>query len=88
MKRREDHEEAKNKRASFEVRVKVMTDVRKETVIELGKGKLAVAVQAPREHGEANQRVRELIAVHYGVEMKDVHIVRGTTSSNKTLRIN
>ncbi len=88
MKGKGRNEENEKKRISFDVRVKVTTRVRKEIVIVVGKGKLAVAVHRERAGGEANQRVCELVAVHYRVETKDVRIIRGTTSPNKTLRIN
>lgn len=88
MKGRVWNEVNEKKRVSFEVRVKVTARVRKEAVIEVGENKLAVEVCAEAKLGEANRRVCELVAVHYKVETKNVHVVRGATSPNKTLRIN
>ncbi|MDO8521350.1 MAG: DUF167 domain-containing protein [bacterium] len=68
-----------------EYRVKVTPGIKKESV-RLGRdGRFLVFVSAPREEGKANERMRELLARHFGVSRDRVIIRRGHTSSTKTV---
>jgi uncharacterized protein YggU (UPF0235/DUF167 family) len=68
-------------------RVKVITENKNEVVRAEKDGRLTLSVRAKRERGAANVRVRELLAEHFGVPMRGVVIVRGHTSSTKTIMI-
>lgn len=70
-----------------EIRVKVQAGMKKELVEERGDDRFLVLVKAPREEGRANERVRELIAKHFRVQIERVVITRGKDQSSKTLRI-
>ncbi|MEK7118261.1 MAG: DUF167 domain-containing protein [Patescibacteria group bacterium] len=69
----------------MEYKVKVTTRKRKESV-EVGRdGRLLVSVSAPQKNGKANERMRELLAKHFGVPFDAVTIRRGHASTTKTV---
>jgi uncharacterized protein YggU (UPF0235/DUF167 family) len=70
-----------------EVRVKVRTNTKNEQVVELPDGRFEISVRAKPEGGFANERVRELLAAHFQVSLENVHIVRGSTTPSKTVRV-
>lgn len=72
---------------AMELRIKVETGVRREGVEEARDGRLIVRVRAPRKEGKANERMKEVLAAHFGVPPERVIIVRGATSTAKTVRI-
>lgn len=71
----------------MEIRVKTLTKVKKESVEQLKDGRYLVSVNADRKGGEANERVCLLISKHFGIDDKEVQIIKGHTSSTKTLRV-
>jgi uncharacterized protein (TIGR00251 family) len=50
-------------------------------------GRLIVFVQAPAIDGKANEAVAKVLAEHYGVRARDVNIIRGETSRDKSIEI-
>ena len=71
----------------MDIRIRTEVNQKREGVTELRDGRLRVAVRANRTEGKANQRVRELVASYFHVEIKDVHIVSGHTQPTKLLRV-
>lgn len=71
----------------MEIRVKIILNTKKEKVELLSDGRYQVSVNADRKHGEANERMIELLASHFGVEQKDVAIKSGHTSSTKVIGV-
>lgn len=69
----------------MECRVKVITGVRRESVGMAKDGRLLVAVSPERKGGKANERMRELLAEHFGVSVDAVSIRRGHTNATKTV---
>jgi uncharacterized protein YggU (UPF0235/DUF167 family) len=69
----------------MEYRVKVTVGTKKECVHVGPDGRLRVSVSAPREAGKANERLRELLAEHFGVAFHAITIRRGHTSGTKTI---
>ncbi len=67
-------------------RVKVTVGSRTEYVQD-ERGVLHVGVSAKPKGGEANDRVCELIAEHYSVPLKNVHIISGAQSRGKIVLI-
>lgn len=65
--------------------MKVETGKKKESVNIARDGRLLVSVSAPREEGKANERMRELVAEHFGVVCDAVTIRRGHTSPTKII---
>lgn len=70
-----------------DIRVKIVPNARKEFVAIERDGRLLISVHAPRKEGRANDRLRELVALHFAVPVKQVRIISGHQSSSKTLRI-
>jgi uncharacterized protein YggU (UPF0235/DUF167 family) len=68
------------------VRVRVTPGARREKVAE-EKGVLHISVKEPAEGGAANARVRELVALRYGVAPKSLRLVKGARSTHKTFSI-
>ena len=59
----------------------------KESVRELGDGKLEVRVKAPPVDGKANERLIELIAEHFKVPKGNVSITSGKRSRRKLISV-
>lgn len=71
----------------MEIRLKVVPGASREGVEEGKDGRFVVRVDAKARHGEANGRVRELLAGYFRVSLDSVRITRGTTTPGKTVRI-
>lgn len=69
----------------MEIRVKVRSGMKKNSIEELPDGRLCAAVTAPRKEGKANTAVRLLVAEHFGVNVDRVHITKGQQQATKTL---
>jgi len=69
----------------LKVRVKPSSKV--ECVRETSPGQLDIRVGAPPEKGKANERVKELIAKHFGVSKSRVKILKGETSRDKIVEV-
>ena len=51
-------------------------------------GRLVVFVQAPAVDGKANKAVIEVLAKHFKLKSREVKIINGETSRDKTVEIN
>lgn len=71
----------------MEIRVKVKTGAKRESVSTLPDGRLAVSVKARPLGGAANIRAIALVAAHLGIPISRVRIVRGHTTPSKTISI-
>ena len=50
-------------------------------------GRLIVFVQAPAIDGKANDAVAKVLAEHFDVRAKDIKIIRGETSRDKSVEV-
>ncbi len=71
----------------MEIRVKVLTEVRKESIKEERTNMYRIGVRAPKIENQANLRVREMLADHFEVRLAQVRIMSGHHSRNKVIRI-
>ena len=70
------------------IRVKVTPRSPKNEIAgELADGTLKVRVTAAPEKGQANEQVCAVLAAHYRVPVKAVHILSGHGSPRKLVRI-
>jgi len=70
------------------LRVKVIPRSSKDEVSgELADGTLKVHVTAPPEKGKANEQVCAVLAKHYKVPVRAVHIMSGHGSPRKLIHI-
>lgn len=69
------------------IRVDVTTRTKKESVIETKPQYFDVAVRAKAERNEANVRVKELLARHFGVSVGVVRIINGHHNPRKLIDI-
>jgi uncharacterized protein len=67
--------------------VKVQPRSRKPGVEETGEGEFRVRVMSAPEKGRANREVIERLAAHLDIAPSRLRIVRGGTSSRKTVRL-
>lgn len=75
------------KKSSFDIGVRVVPDAKREFIDRLPQGAYHIAVREPAEDGKANERVKEILAEHFNVSSKDVHIIRGAKTHGKIVRI-
>ena len=75
---------AKAVAAGIELRVKVVPGARRDEVVGLLGDRLKVRTAAPPEDGKANKAVAKLLAGHFGVGMRDVQLLSGHSSGEKT----
>lgn len=71
----------------MDIRVRVKTGARKESVIELDTKSLQIAVKEKPIDNAANRRVLELVAEHYRCPLKSVSITRGHSAPLKHLHL-
>ena len=70
------------------LRIKVIPRSSKNEVSgELADGTLKVHVTAPPEKGKANEQVCAVLAAHYKVPVRSVHIVTGHGNPRKLIKI-
>lgn len=70
-----------------EIRVRVKTDAKNESVIEIDTKSLQIAVKEKPEGNTANHRVIELVARHYRCPVKNVRLMRGHTMPLKHFEV-
>lgn len=68
------------------IRVKVRAGARKESFVQKPT-QFEISVKEPAEENRANDRVRELLARHFGVAIQKVRFEAGVRSPNKRFRI-
>ena len=71
----------------MQVRVKVEAGAKKEVVEVLPNNRLKIAVKQKAKAGGANARVIELVAKHFNVPVKKVHITRGHNTPSKIVEM-
>ena len=69
------------------VRVKVKTNAKKDSLTVGEKNTLSISVRVKPQENRANERVIQLVARHFGVPAKQVRIVSGHQRPSKMLRI-
>lgn len=65
--------------------VTVKPNARTECVRELDSTHIAVSVNAPARHGEANARLIEILREHYNIPASSIKIAAGFRSRKKTV---
>ena len=70
-----------------EFRVRVTPNASREYLEEAPFNTLRIGVSEPTEGNRANDKVREMVAEHFSVPLKNVMIIKGTTSPSKTVRV-
>jgi uncharacterized protein (TIGR00251 family) len=71
----------------MKISIRVKPNGRKNEVRELEPGKLLVTVTAPPVEGKANEKVIELLAVHFDVPKRAITIMRGAKGKDKLVEI-
>lgn len=69
------------------IRVRVAAGAKKEVVVRSAEDSFLVSVKEPAEGNLANRRVLELVAMHFGVEPKQIRIISGHHAPGKILSI-
>ena len=70
-----------------ELRVKAVPGAKREEIAGVLGDRLKIRVAQPPEGGRANDAIRALLAVRLGVASRDIEILQGASSPQKTLRI-
>lgn len=71
----------------MKIRVNVTPGSRRERVSVRAPDVLDMSVREEAERGEANERVRQLVALHYKVAIPAVRLVTGHKSPRKTFSV-
>ncbi len=69
------------------VRVRVTPDSRREKVLEVERDTLSMQLKEPAKGNRANERVRELLAEHFSVNLKRVRMISGARSRTKVYSV-
>ena len=69
------------------IKVRVKTGAKNESIREVSEGKFEMSVREKPESNMANERVVELVALHLGVPVKKIRIVKGHHNQSKILII-
>ena len=67
------------------IKVKVTPDAKKEELKQKQEDLFEISVRQKAKQNMANERVRELIARHYGIIKTDVRIISGHRSPSKII---
>jgi uncharacterized protein len=70
-----------------EIDVKAVPNASRDRVVGLLGSRLKIAVSAPPENGRANERIAELLAAALQVPARQIRIVRGAASPQKTFLV-
>ncbi len=69
------------------IRVRVVPNSRKPYISNTAGGTYKVKVDAPARDNEANERLVEILADHFGVRKSSINIVKGAHSRDKSIEI-
>lgn len=69
------------------IKVKVITEARKEKIVKKTKDHFDISVKEPAERNMANKRVLELVRDYFKVYNGDVRIVSGHHSPSKIISL-
>ena len=69
------------------VRLRVVPNARRSEIVGLYGDAIKVKVQAPAVEGKANEALREFLAGHLDLPARDIDIVGGGKSRDKTVAI-
>jgi uncharacterized protein YggU (UPF0235/DUF167 family) len=69
------------------LRVRATPGARKESVTLIRDGVYEIAVREKAERGDANSRIRALLAKELGVTAKKLRLISGQTSRSKTYEL-
>lgn len=72
---------------SINIKVTVTPGAKKESLIEMDPKALAICVREKTERNEANKRVLELVADHFGVHPRRVSIMTGYRARSKIITV-
>ncbi|MCH7597785.1 DUF167 domain-containing protein [Patescibacteria group bacterium] len=72
---------------SINIKVTVTPNAKKESLIEMNPKDLAICVREKTERNQANRRMCELVADHFGVSSRSVHIMTGHRARSKILTV-
>jgi len=67
------------------IKVRVKTGAKNESIREVSEGKFEISVREKPEANMANERVVALVALHLGVPVKKIRIVKGHHHPSKIL---
>ena len=71
----------------MQVSIKVVAGAKKEGIESLPNSRFKISVKQKPAQGAANKRVVELIAAHFKIPVKKIHIIRGHKTPSKLLEI-
>ena len=69
------------------IAVKAVPGAKRDEIVGPLGDRLKVRVAAPPEGGKANKAICELLAAALGVKVRDVDVVRGASTAEKTVRV-
>ncbi|MFZ2832228.1 MAG: DUF167 domain-containing protein [Minisyncoccia bacterium] len=69
------------------IRVRVGAGAKKESFEQVTEDSFFVSVKEPAENNCANRRVLEIIALHFGIQPKQIRIISGHHSPGKILSL-
>ncbi len=69
------------------IKVRVRTGAKKESVEQLAGDRFAISVKEPAERNQANERVVELVAMHFKISPAKIRIKSGHHSPSKILSV-
>ena len=71
----------------MEINVKVVPNSHSSSVAKLDDGSYKIRVDASAVKGKANDRLIEMLSVHFGVPKSSIRIIRGAKSRNKVVYV-
>lgn len=69
------------------IKVRVETRAKKESTVVLSANTFIITTKEKAEQNAANRRILELVAAHFKINAKEVHLVRGHRSPTKLLLV-
>ena len=79
-------EDPKSDPPAIFIAIKAVPGAKRDEIVGLLGDRLKVRVAAPPEGGKANKAICALLADALGVRAKDVEVVRGASTAEKTVR--
>ena len=83
----EEYQAELSRQGSVDLELKIKPSAPQNKIREAKEGRIKMDIKAPPQKGKANQELKRFLASEFRVDLGDVKILRGQSSSLKKVRV-